>query len=50
MRQLVPTAATEPDELSTHPDPLGPVNVADGAVLDAIERAAMVSFPKTRSW
>ena len=39
---LFPLRATDPAELLTHGDPLGPVGVADGAVLDAIDRAFMV--------
>jgi hypothetical protein len=42
---LYPLRATDPDELLTHPDPLGPVRAsitADGAGLDAISSASMV--------
>jgi hypothetical protein len=39
---LFPLRATDPAELLTHPDPLGPRNTADGAVLDAIDRAHIV--------
>ncbi|CAE6899598.1 DUF1643 domain-containing protein [Paraburkholderia domus] len=39
---LFPLRAADPAELLTHPDPLGPVGTADGAVLDAIDRASMV--------
>ena len=39
---LFPLRATDPGELLTHPDPLGPVGPADCAVLDAIDRADMV--------
>jgi hypothetical protein len=39
---LYPLRATDPAELLTHPDPLGPIGTADGAVLDAIDRASMV--------
>jgi hypothetical protein len=39
---LFPLRATDPAELLTHPDPLGPVGTADGAVLDAIDDAPMV--------
>ncbi|TGP42961.1 DUF1643 domain-containing protein [bacterium M00.F.Ca.ET.228.01.1.1] len=36
---LFPLRSTDPDELLTHPDPVGPRSPADGAVLDVIERA-----------
>lgn len=36
---LFPLRATDPNELLTHSDPLGPRNQADGAVMDSIERA-----------
>jgi hypothetical protein len=39
---LFPLRATNPDELLTHADPLGPRNTADGALMDAIDRASMV--------
>lgn len=39
---LFPLRATNPDELLTHGDPLGPPNIADGAVMDAIDSASMV--------
>jgi hypothetical protein len=39
---LFPLRATNPDELLTHADPLGPERTADGAVMDAIERAHIV--------
>ena len=39
---LFPLRATDPDDLLTHSDPLGPVGPADGAVLDTIERANLV--------
>lgn len=42
---LFPLRATNPDELLRHPDPLGPTRsgvTADGAILDAIDRASMV--------
>lgn len=39
---LFPMRATDPGELLTHADPIGPVGSADGVVLDAIERASMV--------
>lgn len=39
---LFPLRATDPVELLKHPDPLGPVRTADGAVMDAVERAQMV--------
>jgi hypothetical protein len=39
---LFPLRATNPAELLTNPDPLGPRNIADGAVMDAIDRATMV--------
>lgn len=42
---LFPLRATNPDELLTHHDPIGPTRgsmTADGAVMDAIERASMV--------
>jgi hypothetical protein len=39
---LFPLRATDPSELLTHADPLGPRNTADGAVMDAIDRASMV--------
>jgi hypothetical protein len=34
--------ATDPGELLTHADLLGPAGTADGAVLDAMDRASMV--------
>lgn len=39
---LFPLRATDPDELLTHPNPLGPTRgpiTADGAIADALERA-----------
>ncbi|HEX7907322.1 MAG TPA: DUF1643 domain-containing protein [Paraburkholderia sp.] len=42
---LFPLRATDPAELLKHPDPLGPTRgstTADGAILDAIDRANMV--------
>ncbi|MFM0243850.1 DUF1643 domain-containing protein [Paraburkholderia sediminicola] len=42
---LYPLRATDPDELLTHPDPLGPMRggiTADGAILDAMSAASMV--------
>jgi hypothetical protein len=39
---LFPLRATNPDELLTHPDPLGPRNPANGAILDVVDRASMV--------
>ncbi|MFP3564752.1 DUF1643 domain-containing protein [Paraburkholderia sp. SIMBA_030] len=39
---LFPLRATNPAELLTHADPVGPTGPADGAVLDAIDRAGMV--------
>ncbi len=42
---LFPLRATNPDELLTHADPIGPRKgsaTADGAVMDAIDRASMV--------
>ncbi|MGN6589321.1 MAG: DUF1643 domain-containing protein [Sphingomicrobium sp.] len=39
---LFPLRATDPDELLTHPDPLGPMRgpvTADGAIADALDRA-----------
>lgn len=42
---LFPLRATNPDELLTHPDPIGPKGggiSADGAILDALERASTV--------
>jgi hypothetical protein len=39
---LFPLRATDPAELLTHADPLGPVRTADCAVMDAIDRASMV--------
>jgi hypothetical protein len=39
---LFPLRATDPAELLTHADPLGPRISADGAVMDAIDRASMV--------
>lgn len=42
---LFPLRATDPDELLRHVDPLGPAQggvTADGAILDAIDRANMV--------
>jgi hypothetical protein len=39
---LFPLRATNPDELLTHPDPLGPRNAANGAILDMVDRASMV--------
>lgn len=39
---LFPLRATNPDELLTHTDPIGPERIADGAVMDAIEQARMV--------
>ncbi|TDN63125.1 DUF1643 domain-containing protein [Paraburkholderia sp. BL10I2N1] len=39
---LYPLRATNPDELLLHPDPLGPRNRANGAILEAIDSASMV--------
>lgn len=42
---LFPLRATDPDELLTHPDPAGAMikgMSADGAILDALERASAV--------
>lgn len=42
---LFPLRATDPDELLTHPDPVGPKRgsgPAEGAILDVIERAHAV--------
>ncbi len=39
---LFPLRATNPDELLTHTDPLGPRNAANGAILDMVDRASMV--------
>jgi hypothetical protein len=39
---LFPLRATDPSALLTHPDPLGPERTADGAVMDAVERASMI--------
>jgi hypothetical protein len=39
---LFPLRATNPDELLTHADPLGPRNTADGALMDALDGASMV--------
>jgi hypothetical protein len=39
---LFPLRATNPDELLTHADPLGPRNPANRAILDVVDRASMV--------
>jgi hypothetical protein len=39
---LFPLRATHPDELLLHPDPLGPRNRANRAILEAVDRASMV--------
>jgi hypothetical protein len=39
---LFPLRATNPDELLSHPDPLGPRRRANGAILEAVDRASMV--------
>jgi hypothetical protein len=39
---LFPLRATDASALLTHPNPLGPVKTADGAVMDALDRASMV--------
>lgn len=39
---LFPLRATNPDELLSHSDPLGPRNLANGAILDTVDRASMV--------
>ena len=39
---LFPLRATNPDELLVHPDPLGPRNRANSAILEAVDLASMV--------
>jgi hypothetical protein len=39
---LYPLRATDPDELLSHPDPLGPRSRANSAILEAADRASMV--------
>jgi hypothetical protein len=39
---LFPLRATNPDDLLTHPDPLGIGLHADASILEAVERAAVV--------
>lgn len=39
---LFPWRATDPAQLLQVPDPIGPVNKADGAIMDAADRASMV--------
>ena len=39
---LFPLRATHPDELLTHPDPLGPRSRANSAILEAVDLASMV--------
>lgn len=39
---LFPYRATDPDQLCTVTDPLGPVNKADGAIMDAISVSHMI--------
>jgi len=41
---LYPLRATNPDDLLTHPDPVGPAGKADGAILDAVERAGASGY------
>jgi hypothetical protein len=38
---LFPLRTTNPDELLSHSDPLGPRNLANGAILDAVDRASI---------
>ena len=42
MVNLFPLRTTSPEELLTHPDPLGPRNAANVSILDVVDRAAMV--------
>jgi hypothetical protein len=39
---LFPWRATDPEELLKVPDPVGPPNKADGAIMDAVDRASLV--------
>jgi hypothetical protein len=39
---LFPLRATDPADLLMHPNPIGPVGKADGAILDVIERCTIV--------
>lgn len=39
---LFPWRATDPDQLSQAVDPIGPVNKADGAIVDAVDCASIV--------
>lgn len=39
---LFPWRATDPDQLLQTSDPIGPINKANGAIMDAVDRASIV--------
>jgi len=41
---LYPLRSTNPDELLAYHDPVGPIGKADGAILDAVERAGVGGY------